>query len=139
MIIGGFRRLTRDRLRMVALSLRQPTTLVLDLSHTGIAGVLSTYKSVNMKGSTRTLEALIARLRMDHQLCKAVRADSAMAHGLMSSIPEVDECIPHPCGDRATCEDLPLKNGFLCHCIPGYAGDGANGGENCTGNPTAAM
>ena len=39
---------------------------------------------------------------------------------------EIDECIPNPCENNATCSDR--VNNYICNCIPGYTG------RNCTIN-----
>ncbi|MCP4652426.1 MAG: calcium-binding EGF-like domain-containing protein [Candidatus Omnitrophica bacterium] len=41
---------------------------------------------------------------------------------------EVNECIPNPCHNGGTCEDL--LNAFKCKCVCGYRGPTCKG-NNC--------
>jgi hypothetical protein len=52
--------------------------------------------------------------------------------GLGSTLLEFDECAAYsPCDKRSTCEDLPLRSGWKCHCIAGYSGSTAMNGTDC--------
>ena len=48
-------------------------------------------------------------------------------NGFILKFADIDECVPAPCKNGATCVDL--VGGYRCDCVPGYTGSNCETGD----------